>query len=98
MRREKSDQRRLSGRSDQGLRALFLSLHVVGFVDREYSEIDFVERNQDLQELLRKVWRRSRGRNISCRWDHKRQPAPSSHLVLKKITRLRDRVDSLGRV
>jgi deoxyguanosine kinase len=32
----KGDQRRISGRSGQGLRALLLSLHVVGPADREY--------------------------------------------------------------
>ena len=30
------------------------------------SEIDFVERNEDLQELLGKSPRRSRARSISC--------------------------------
>ena len=47
------------------------------------SEIDFVERNEDLQELLRRFPRRSRGRNTSCPWGaRKRQRVARPSFVL----------------
>ena len=39
------------------------------------SEIDFVERNEDLQELSARSPRPSRARNISCRWAARKPPA-----------------------